>query len=283
MSHGAYYGVFLSFWAGAATGLGAIFVVAIMDYYRERDKGMHWVLAFSLSLAAGVMITVSVVDLWLPLALKEGPIQPSAAVLMGVFIFKGISSAMSNTALCQQHHHHLHHHHSQQHSLLPLTQRDREEKSTPQQRNLRVAAMMFLALTLHNFPEGLAVSVSTTSNEELGFTLALAVAFHNGPEGMAIAAPYYAATGSRLGAIGLSFLSGLSEPFGALLSVVLLGPFLETYPAIVPYVLCVVGGIMIASALAELLPEAKSYGRSDLMIYGYLVGTVTMLATIWVA
>ena len=109
------------------------------------------------------------------------------------------------------------------------------------------------------------------------------MAFHNGPEGMAIAAPYYAATGSRLRAIGLAFLSGLSEPFGALVSVLLLGPFLRTHVTFIPYILCVVGGIMIASAFVELLPEARSYGRNDLVAYGYVVGTVTMLATIWIA
>jgi len=109
------------------------------------------------------------------------------------------------------------------------------------------------------------------------------VAFHNGPEGMAIAAPYYAATGSRIGSVGLAFLSGLSEPLGALMSVLLLGPFLRSQPTFVPYILCVVAGIMIASALVELLPEARDYKRGDLVMYGYLCGTVTMLMTIWVA
>jgi ZIP family zinc transporter len=100
---------------------------------------------------------------------------------------------------------------------------------------------------------------------------------------MAIAAPYYAATSSRMGSIGLAFLSGLSEPLGALASVLVLGPFLKQHPTFVPYILCAVAGIMVASALVELLPEARSYGRSDLVLYGYIIGTVTMLATIWVA
>ena len=150
MARGIYYGVFLSFWAGAATGLGAILVVAMMDYFKDKEKGMNGVLAFSLALAAGVMITVSVADLWLPLVFIDGLTKPSLAVGVGMIGFKIISRMMSNTTICLQHHTH-------QSSLLPLTQRDREEKIslTPQQRNLKVAAMMFLALTLHNFPEGL--------------------------------------------------------------------------------------------------------------------------------
>jgi zinc transporter, ZIP family len=130
---------------------------------------------------------------------------------------------------------------------------------------------------------GLAVSVSAASSEELGLTIAIAVAFHNGPEGMAIAAPYYAATNSRLGSIGLALLSGFSEPLGAIASLVVLGPFLQQHPWFIPYILCLVAGIMVASALVELLPEARSYGRSDLVMYGYCAGTLTMLLTIWVA
>jgi zinc transporter ZupT len=144
-----YYGVFLSFWAGMATGIGAILAVGLMDLFRDKDKGVHGVLAFSLALAAGVMITVSVVDLWFPLAVTDGLVAPTFVVFVGMAGFQLISNAMNATKFCQQHHAH-------QHSLLPLTDRDCEEKMslTAQQRNLKVAAMMFLALTLHNFPEG---------------------------------------------------------------------------------------------------------------------------------
>lgn len=151
-----YYGVMLSFWAGAATGLGAIIIVALMDWFKQREKGIQGVLAFSLAMAAGVMITVSVVDLWFPLVRVDGLLRPSFAVGLGILGFKLLSKAVSSTTCCMTLHSH-HHGHSHSHtSLLPLSDREREEKMamTAQQRNLKVAAMMFLALTLHNFPEG---------------------------------------------------------------------------------------------------------------------------------
>jgi zinc transporter ZupT len=153
-SSSVYYGVFLSFWAGMATGLGGVVAVGLMDFFRDKDKGVHGVLAFSLALAAGVMITVSVVDLWFPLAVKDGLMLPTFTVCVGMASFQIISSAVNATKFCQQHHHS--HSHHLQHSLLPLTDKDCEEKfaQAAQQRNLKVAAMMFLALTLHNFPEG---------------------------------------------------------------------------------------------------------------------------------
>ena len=276
-----YHGAILSFWAGAATGLGGIFAVALMDWFKEKDRGVQGVLAFSLALAAGVMITVSVVDLWFPLIFKDGIFLPTLAVGFGMLIFKGISKLLNSSTICfQPQIHHSHHHHP----LLPLTEREIEEKLalSPQQRNLKLAAMMFLALTLHNFPEGLAVSVSASASEELGLTMAIAVAFHNWPEGMAISVPYYAATNSKLRSISLAFISGLSEPLGALAAIFILGPFLRLHPTVVPYVLCVVAGIMISSSFSELIPEASSYGRSDLGILGFVCGTLTMLATIYV-
>lgn len=274
MQPGDVSGVVLSFWAGAATGLGAIAAVVLMDVCTKRDSrgGVHSVLAFSLALAAGVMISVSVVDLWMPLVLVDGLGLPSLAVLVGVGLFK----ALSHLLLLQCSSPSLH--------LLPIANEElfQSKLTLPaRERHFKLALTMFLTLTLHNIPEGLAVSVSNTASEKLGAKIAVAIAFHNFPEGVAIAVPYYAATGNRARAIGLAFLSGLSEPVGALCSVLLLGPFFRANPSYMPYSLCVVGGIMLASAVLELLPEAKSHGRTDLLLLGMAVGCVTMLLTIW--
>ncbi|KAH9259705.1 hypothetical protein BASA81_002127 [Batrachochytrium salamandrivorans] len=273
MQAGDLSGVVLSFWAGAATGLGAIAAVVLMDVCTKRDSrgGVHSVLAFSLSLAAGVMISVSVVDLWIPLVLVDGLGFPSLAVLAGVGLFKVLSHLLLKCSPPSLH-------------LLPIANEElfQGKLTLPaRERHFKLALTMFLTLTLHNIPEGLAVSVSNTASEKLGGRIAVAIAFHNFPEGVAIAVPYYAATGNRARAIGLAFLSGLSEPVGALCSVLLLGPFFRANPSYMPYSLCVVGGIMLASAVLELLPEAKSHGRMDLLLLGMTVGCITMLLTIW--
>lgn len=276
-------GVVLSFWAGAATGFGAIAAILITDTCSKREKtGIQSALAFSLSLAAGVMISVSVVDLWFPLVKHDGFLWPSLAVVVGGICFKFLSHVLATHRWFQY--------------AMPNTGPVLPILTTPantsvnevsklslltRERNFRLALTMFLTLTLHNIPEGLAVSVSNSASEKLGARIAIAIAFHNFPEGVAIAVPYYAATGSKRGAIGLAFLSGLSEPFGALASVLFLGPFFRSNPACMPYSLCVVGGIMLASAVFELLPEAKTYGRNDLVGLGMSVGTAVMLLTIW--
>ena len=83
---------------------------------------------------------------------------------------------------------------------------------------------MAFTMTLHNMPEGLAVAFSAYTG--LGWVMAVAIAMHNIPEGIIVAAPIYAATGSRLQALGIATLSGLSEPLGALLALLFVKPFL---------------------------------------------------------
>lgn len=87
----------------------------------------------------------------------------------------------------------------------------------PDKKNLmRMGVLTGLAIGLHNFPEGLATFIATLSSPSLGAALALAIALHNIPEGVCVSMPVYYATGSKVKAFLWSFLSGVSEPFGKL-------------------------------------------------------------------
>jgi zinc transporter, ZIP family len=90
----------------------------------------------------------------------------------------------------------------------------------------RLGLLMAFTMTLHNMPEGLAVAFSSYTG--LGWVMAIAIAMHNIPEGIIVAAPVFAATGSRAHALLIATLSGLSEPFGALLAILFVKPFLTT-------------------------------------------------------
>ena len=74
-----------------------------------------------------------------------------------------------------------------------------------------------LGISLHNFPEGIAVYLACIKGLSIGLPLTFAIAAHNIPEGMAVATPVYHATGSRWQALKYSLLSGACEPLGALL------------------------------------------------------------------
>jgi ZIP family zinc transporter len=109
-------------------------------------------------------------------------------------------------------------------------------------------------------------------------SIADAVAIHNIPEGIAVSVPLYYATGSRKKAFGLSFLSGLSEPVGALIGFFLLLPFFNDF--IFGLLFAVVAGIMVFISLDELLPTAEKYGEHHLAMYGVVAGMAVMATSL---
>jgi ZIP family zinc transporter len=143
---------------------------------------------------------------------------------------------------------------------------------------LRTGTLTALGVGIHNFPEGLAVFASALDSAQLGLAMTLAIALHNVPEGIAVAAPLLAATGDRWRALGLSTLTGLAEPVGALLALLLLGPLLT--PAVLSHALAFVAGIMVFVSLDELLPAAHRYGHEHLVISGLIGGMAFMAASL---
>ena len=98
-----------------------------------------------------------------------------------------------------------------------------EMHGRPDAHLMRMGMLSAAAIALHNFPEGIATFVAALDNPRVGASIAAAVAIHNIPEGIAVAVPVFYATGSRARAFAWSFLSGLSEPLGALVAWWLLG------------------------------------------------------------
>uniref|UniRef100_A0A383WPF5 ZIP family transporter n=1 Tax=Tetradesmus obliquus TaxID=3088 RepID=A0A383WPF5_TETOB len=144
---------------------------------------------------------------------------------------------------------------------------------------LRLGLLMTITLTIHNLPEGFAVAFSAFTN--IGPIMALAIALHNIPEGLVIAAPLYAATGSKLTALGATAASGLSEPVGALLALLVFKPFVTSL-AQLGYVLAATGGVMLAVCVLELWPEGRRCGQDGRLWQGIALGTVVMGWTLYV-
>jgi ZIP family zinc transporter len=134
--------------------------------------------------------------------------------------------------------------------------------------------LLFISLLIHNFPEGLAVAASAMESTKLGVTVAFGIMIHNIPEGIAIAVPCLAA---RPDQPWMAFLlasgSGLAEPFGAAVALLLLRNQ-STFP--LENVLAFVAGIMIMVALWELYPEAKRHDTPKYFAAGTLTGIAIM-------
>lgn len=137
---------------------------------------------------------------------------------------------------------------------------------------------MALAIGIHNFPEGLATFTSALTNLEIAVPIVFAIAIHNIPEGIAVSMPIYHATGNRRKAFTLSFLSGMSEPVGALLGYLFLLPFWT--PTINALLLAFVSGIMVYISFDELLPSTEKYGHHHYGVAGVILGMAIMAGSL---
>jgi len=240
----------LTLLAGLSTGIGST-----IAYFIRRPKIAY--LSFSLGLSAGVMIYVSFVEL-----------LPSATSRVGeplsvLFFFLGIAFIGLVDQLVPEP--------ENPHNFEGLGNPEGPQDNS---RLMRTGVMTAVAIGIHNFPEGLATFASAMSDVRVGIFIAIALAIHNIPEGIAVSMPIYYATRSKNKAFFYSFLSGVSEPVGALVGFLLLMPFLT--PALLAGILALVAGIMIYISLDELLPMAHSYGQGHLVISGVSLGMLVM-------
>jgi len=135
--------------------------------------------------------------------------------------------------------------------------------------------LFIIAITIHNFPEGLAVGVGFGSGDiAAGTSLAIGIGLQNMPEGLAVALPLLGLGYSRQKAIGIATLTGLVEPVGGLLGVAAVSVF---HP-ILPLGMAFAAGAMLFVISDEIIPETHAKGRSRLATFGIIVGFVIMMA-----
>jgi ZIP family zinc transporter len=143
-----------------------------------------------------------------------------------------------------------------------------------------MGVMTAIAIGLHNFPEGLATFVAALADPKLGAALAIAIAIHNVPEGICVAMPIYYATGSKWKGFWWSFLSGLSEPVGAIFGYAILNGN-DMSPAAFGSLFGLVAGMMVFISVKELIPTALKYDPHDEYVTTYVfVGMAIMAASL---
>jgi len=242
-------------------GVTALGAALVFFFKRINQKVLDAMMGF----AAGVMIAASFWSLLSPaIAMSEevSALPGWAPALIG-FMLGGIFLLMVDKILP-----HLH----------PGLRRDQAEGIPTQWRR---SVLLVLAITLHNFPEGLAVGVAFgaaaqgVTGATLGGAIALAIGIglQNFPEGTAVSVPLRREGISRWKAFNYGQASAIVEPFGAAL-----GAFavLSVQP-ILPYALSFAAGAMIYVVVEELIPEAQQAGNTDLVTMATLTGFSVMM------
>lgn len=139
----------------------------------------------------------------------------------------------------------------------------------------RVGIISMIAIILHNIPEGIATYMATTHDQHLGICLTIAIALHNIPEGISISLPIYYATKSKKKALLYTFISGISELLGAVITSLFLEKYINDF--VMGILLGTISGIMIYIAFYELLKEAINYNNKKITIISIIIGSIIMI------
>jgi ZIP family zinc transporter len=243
--------------AFGACGLAALTtVLGAIVLFRVKEPNPR-LLSFGLAFAGGAMVYISLVEIMVKsqMAFIHDMPDKQAYTMATIAFFCGVLLVVALDRFFPNPHEALHgdefHHDSKKHVA-------------------RVGLMAAIAITAHNFPEGMATFFSTLADPAIGAPLAFAIAIHNIPEGVSIAIPVYYATGSKGKAIAACSLSALAEPIGAGIGYAILQPYLSQ--TVYGWVFGVIAGIMVFLALDELLPAAKRYAKGHETVYGMIFG-----------
>lgn len=238
------------------TTLGAAMVFLMKE---EMNKKVEKIL---LGFASGVMIAASVWSLLIPsieMAETQGKVAwiPAAiGFLLGIVFLLVLDSVVPHMHL-------------------------ESENPEGMKSKLKKTTMMVFAVTLHNIPEGMAVGVTfagaLAQNAGItmagAFALAVGIAIQNFPEGAIISMPLKSEGVSKPRAFLYGTLSGIVEPIGALITIILTNAVVP----ILPYLLSFAAGAMIYVVVEELIPESQTGEHSNIGTIGVAIGFTIMM------
>jgi len=239
-------GVLFSLMAGLATGVGAIPIFFTRKVSERQLDGM-------LGFAAGVMLAATSFSLILP-AIEYGGGGVIGALITCIGIVTG-GIFLDMVDKLTPH--------------APINGRLEASQSS-----LRKVWLFVIAITIHNFPEGLAVGVGFGAHD-IGNAVALAIGIglQNIPEGLAVALPLIREGYSAGKAFLIALATGLVEPIGGLLGVALV----QVAGPILPFGLAFAAGTMLFVMSNEIIPETHSHGHERAATYAILIGFVIMM------
>lgn len=224
---------------GIGTCIGGLFSIMI-------HKPSHKTLAGMLCFAAGIMLSIISFDL-----------IPEAFAIGGFFIVTlGLAIGLLIVFMAEK--------------LIP-THKLKQYKGKKLS-YIRMSLIIMISMSLHNFPEGVAVGSSAVYSENLGLKIGILIAAHDIPEGMSVGVPLIMAGASPLSVMLLTLLTGLPTAFGAVFGAVLGG--ISKY--FISFCLSAAASSMLYVSANELIPEANILhrGRSNavFLLIGFLCG-----------
>ena len=227
-----YYPIIITTLSGLSTLLGYFFI------YIKKDKNK--IIKYSLALSAGVMLSVSIIEL-----IPEGIKLTNKSNIVGIIsIITGIT--------------------------LPVI----TNKIVKEEGLYKLGIQSSIAIIMHNIPEGIITYITSVKNIKLGINIALAIAMHNIPEGITIAVPIYFGTKNKAKTLKIILISALSEPVGAILAHILIKIIITD--KVIGIMLLITAGIMTNISIIELLPKSLKYKEKKKTIAFFIIGIIIM-------
>ncbi|HYG60744.1 MAG TPA: ZIP family metal transporter [Symbiobacteriaceae bacterium] len=242
-------GIVLSLLAGLATGLGALPV-----FVPRRIS--PWVQDGMLGFAAGVMLAATAFSLVVPALEHAGGGWGGAGVVGFGILLGGVFLDLIDRYSPHQHF-------------------IKGPEGGAASSNLTRIWLFIIAITIHNFPEGLAVGVATGSGDvAAGLSVAIGIGLQNIPEGLAVAVALVGQGYKPWRVFLISLATGLVEPLGGIVG----AGTVALSASILPYALAFAAGAMLFVIMDEIIPETHERGNERIATYMMLVGFVVMMA-----
>jgi len=236
--------------ASFACGLGAL-PLAIKSIDLQKHTGVAY------AAAGGLMFAASVYNLILPgLTLSSSTIQFSdaAPVIVGILLGAGFLSVTDK-----------------------YLSHERLEQTNWKRFGSRAQLLIFIAMSVHSIPEGVAVGVGYSSeavySNNLGNYIALAIAIHNIPEGLAVAVPMRTEGASIWACFWAAFFTSLPQPIAAVPAAYVSWLFQPIMPILMGFA----AGAMIFLVILEILPEALHTASTSKVSWAFTLGFCVMV------
>ncbi len=268
-----YFALIMSAIAGLSTGIGSV-----VAYFIKKPKLSY--LSFSFGLSAGVMTYIAFIELLHDSIDVLTPFPAIGLFFTGMLVFGVIDYFLPDT---------FGNNHGTKNDATPQMKNDATIPVAPisDEKLYRTGLLITVALLVHSFIESLATFGTTLYNPGLGLVFAVLMIFHKIPEGLSVSIPIYYATGNKRKAFLYSFVSGLTEPVGALFGCIIILPFIPIDPhtassgsPVIMGLLAFVAGVMVYLSLDNILPTAHKYGNPHVVAIGVIIGLFSMAVSL---